>query len=397
MTATLFIFSALNAATFLLLGLAYGNSIYSQIFALTYPIQFMSNIFLSFFCVGSNIRANKENNKNCVESGILLGLIFSFVVFGLLAIFIDNYIGFMNFDVSIFKTFALMSIGQLFFGFAIDMISEKMYFENKNKNANICKLGFIILNLVTVILTVLITKNQIVILCVNLTSLFLYCLVYFIINFKKFKFCFSIIKNFKYESLHMTDQMLMLIIFLFGLTIAFDFGAEYIIALNLVNLITDPAWDSLGSINKIAKIDISQSTYNYKKAFKNSMFIILGNIIITIVLFFSLFSVYKVNLTIGLIYLSIEIICMLITVFKSNLQTYFQLQFSPTICTSINLFQKIVRAILSTTIINPYNLSVGLLVGCAIGTASFLFIRFKFYKVDNSGFLIKKKAIKLET
>ncbi len=65
MSLTLFLFSILNALTFLLLGILTGNTAYSEIYSITYPIQFVVAIFQSFFASASNIRANKEGKKLC--------------------------------------------------------------------------------------------------------------------------------------------------------------------------------------------------------------------------------------------------------------------------------------------------------------------------------------------
>lgn len=389
---TLFLYSAVNALTYMLLGILYGNEVFSEIFTLTYPLQFVCAIILSFFCIGSNIRANKENNKDCVSTGMILGVIFGLVVFTLITVFIDNYIVFMNFDPNVFHFFAIMSVGQLFFSFVISVVAEKLYFENKDKTANICKLGFIILNFATVIFTTLLTHNQITIVCVNLCCLAVYSLVYFILHIKKFHFDFSIFKNFKYESLVIFDQLFMIIIYLFGLSRVSDFGFEYIAALNLVTLITDPSWDALDAINKIAKIDISQSKYNYKKALKNSGIITAGYIVCSAILFFALFQTYHLNLTIGLIYLSIELLSMIIYIFKANLQTFFQLQYSPVISTSVNIIYKSVRTILSLCIISPYNISIGLVVGISVSLILLLIFRFSKFRGDPSGNLIRKTA-----
>ena len=70
----------------------------------------------------------------------------------------NNYISFMNMDAGIYRNFTLMAIGQLFLGFVCNIVTEKLYFENKDKYANLCSLGFIILNLLTVVITSLIKK-----------------------------------------------------------------------------------------------------------------------------------------------------------------------------------------------------------------------------------------------
>ena len=127
MSLTFFAFSALNAVTYLLLGIIMGNTAFAEIFSITYPLQFVVAILLSFFASASNVRANKENNKSCVESGMLLGLFAGIVVFSLVAVFVDGYVQFMNMSPEVYRTFTLMSIGQLFFTFVNNLITEKLY------------------------------------------------------------------------------------------------------------------------------------------------------------------------------------------------------------------------------------------------------------------------------
>ena len=93
LSLTLFVYSALNVLTYLFLGLITGNPEFSGIFSITYPLQ----------------------------------LIFGIIIFSLVAIFVDNYISFMNMDAGIYRNFTLMAIGQLFLGFVCNIVTEKLY------------------------------------------------------------------------------------------------------------------------------------------------------------------------------------------------------------------------------------------------------------------------------
>lgn len=351
----------------------------------------MVAIFQSFFASASNIRANKEGNKNCVDTGIILGLIFSTITFTLLAVFVDDYITFMNMSPEIYRNFTLMSFGELFLSFVLSMLTEKMYFKDQDKKANLCTIGFIVLNFATVVLTALITKNQLVIVLVNFVSLFVYVLVWFCLTIKKFKFDFNIIQNFKYESLYTLGNVLMLVTYLFGYSSVFSFGGEYVVALNFVNLITDPQWDALEAMDKIAKIDISNSEYNYKKALKNSAVISSTYCLSSIVLFFALFKTYKVVLTIGLIYLAIQVADMLLEVFLSNLQPFLQIEYSPTKSTIVSIVSKVLRALISILWVNPYNTNVGQIGIDILIVVAFFIMRFRNFKLAKDGTLVRKE------
>ena len=90
----------------------------------------------SIFGTGANISKEKDKNENAVLSGMTLGIIIGFIVFGFIALNIEKYIKFMNMDVAIYKEFALYSVIQLYIQLIFSYVLEKLYFENKNKLAN---------------------------------------------------------------------------------------------------------------------------------------------------------------------------------------------------------------------------------------------------------------------
>lgn len=387
---TTFIFSALNVLTYLLLGIIMGNTAYSEVFLITYPLQYAVLVMSYFFASASNIRANREKNENCVESGMILGILFGLIVFLMPVIFVDGYMQFMNVDIEFYRTFTLMSFGQLFFSYVIGVIAEKLYYKNDDKKANWCNIGFIVLNVVTVSVTALITKTQWIIATVNLSALLIYSVTWLALNLRKFHLDFSIKKNIRYESMYMFGDLLLFIIYLIGLKRVFGFGAEYSIALNFVALVTDPQWDAIGTIAKISKIDISQCKYNYKTGLKNTSAVIMFYICTSVILFFSLASIYDVVLKIGIIYLAIQIVDMVIDIFQTNLQPFMLLEYSSIKTTILGLGYKCIRTILSLVIINPYNTNIGQIVAAVVGLTAFLYLRFKHYRLNKEGFLVRK-------
>ena len=102
-----------------------------NIFTLTYPIQFIWYILKSIFSTGANINKEKDNNKDAVMSGIIVGGLIGIVIYGLLALNIVPYINFMNMDVDLYKNFAVYSILQLFIQLVFMFIIEKLYYEEK--------------------------------------------------------------------------------------------------------------------------------------------------------------------------------------------------------------------------------------------------------------------------
>lgn len=84
-----------------------------NVFTLTYPIQFIWAMMRSMFGTGANISKEKDKNEDAVLSGMTLGIIVGFFIFGFIVINIEKYIKFMNMDVSIYKEFAIYSVIQL--------------------------------------------------------------------------------------------------------------------------------------------------------------------------------------------------------------------------------------------------------------------------------------------
>ena len=72
------------------------NKELTNTFALTYPIQCLMGIILSIFGVGANVCSIRDNNKNSADNGIIYGIIISFILFGLIALNCNSFIGFMN-------------------------------------------------------------------------------------------------------------------------------------------------------------------------------------------------------------------------------------------------------------------------------------------------------------
>ena len=110
----------------------------------------------------------------------------------------------------------------------------------------------------------------------------------------------------------------------------------------------------------------------------------------SIILFFSLASVYDVVLKIGVIYLAIQVADMVINIFQTNLQPFMLLEYSSIKTTVLGLGYKGIRTILSLVILNPYNTNIGQIIAAVVGLVAFLYLRFKHYRLDKEGFLVRK-------
>ena len=283
-----------------------------NIFTLTYPLQFIYYIFRSVFSTGANISKEKDKNKDAVMSGLVIGSIISLITFLLILLNINEYINFMNMDVNIYKTFVIYSVIEIFISLEFAFILNKLYYEGQNKLANKYSIMFNLLNLVLLVGTSLITKNQSVIVITTLIPLSLFTLYIIIKNSDKFKLKLNIPKCIKYDSVELFNNIGFLLIFLFGLSNAINFGEKYTLALTFVALITDTQWDTAEAIVPAATIDISKNNFNYKEHRCNAYKLLSILFLTSLIMFILLYRFYDLDFKITMIYFSFEIVNFLI-------------------------------------------------------------------------------------
>lgn len=361
-----------------------------NIFTLTYPLQFIYYIIRSVFSTGANISKEKDKNKDAVMSGLVIGSIISLITFLLILLNIDGYINFMNMDVNTYKTFAIYSVIEIFVSLEFSFILNKLYYENENKIANKYSIIFNLLNFVLLVGTSLITKNQSIIVTTTLIPLFSFTLYIIIKNSDKFKLRLNIPKCIKYDSLELFNNIGFLLIFLFGLSNAINFGEKYTLALTFVALITDTQWDTAEAIVTAATIDISKNNFNYKEHRRNA-YKLLGILFLTSLIMFSLlYRFYDLDFKITMIYFAFEIVNFLIYPIYRIKTCYLQLEWSSFKTTGNKIFSLFLRMILSLTK-TPFCTGIG--QACS-SVYQFITVSIFFklnFKVDKKGNVIRKK------
>lgn len=377
------IFSLIPILSWFALGIIVDKNL-TNVFTLTYPIQFVWCVLKSIFGTGANISKEKDRNENAVLSGMTLGIIVGFFVFGLLVLNVESYINFMNMDVGIYKEFALYSLIQLYIQLVFAFVLEKLYFENKEKLANKYCFTLNILNLVVLIISALICKNKINIVITTLIAIFIYVLIVTIKSYRRFKFSINVLNCIKYDSVEIFNNLAFFLIFLFGLSNALEYGAKYAIALNFVALITDTQWDALAEISTVAKIDICQNKFNYKEHRTNA-YKLLSILFLTVILMFvSLFSFYELDLRITLIYLMIEVMNFIIYPIYRIKTSYLQLEWSALKTTSNKITASILRMIMSF-FNTPFCTGIGQITSSIYQFITINVIFKKYYKIDMDG------------
>ena len=374
-----------------LLGIIVDNNLIN-IFTLTYPLQFIYYIIKSIFSTGANISKEKDKNENAVMSGLVLGTIVSIIIFTIILLNVDNYISFMNMDISTYKNFTIYSILQLFICLEFAMMQDKLYYEEKNKLANKHSLVFNLLNFILLIGISLITKNQVIIIATTLIPLAIYTLYIYIKNSNNFKFNINVLKCIKYDSVELFNNIAFFLIFLFGLSNALEYGEMYATALTFIALITDTQWDTFDAIKEAATIDISKRKFNYIEH-RNNAYKLLGILFGTsLIMFVLLYGFYDLDFKITMLYFSFEIVNFLIYPIYRIKTCYLQLEYSAFKITSNKIIASILRMFMSL-LKTPFCTGIGQVCSSVY---QFITVSIMFghsFKIDKTGCVVKKKSI----
>lgn len=376
-------FSFIPVLSWFALGIIVDKNL-TNVFTLTYPIQFIWAMMKSMFGTGANISKEKDKNENAVLSGMTLGIIIGFFVFGFILLNIESYIKFMNMDVDIYKEFAIYSVIQLYIQLIFAFVLEKLYFENKNKLANKYCITLNLLNFIVLVTSALLFKNKIYIVVTTLLTIFIYVMIVTIKSYKKFNFKCNILNFIKYDSVEIFNNFAFFLIFLFGLSNALEYGEKFAIALTFVALITDTQWDSFDAISTVAKIDISQQKFNYKQHKNNAYKLLIILLFTVLIMFIALYGLYELDLWITLIFLSFEIINFIIYPIYKIKTCYLQLEYSATKTTSNKIIANILRMILSL-LKTPYCTGIGQVCSSIYQFISINFIFKKNFRITKIG------------
>lgn len=363
-----------------------------NIFTLTYPLQFIYYIIKSIFSTGANISKEKDKNENAVMSGLVLGTIVSIIIFTIILLNVDNYISFMNMDVSTYKNFTIYSILQLFICLEFAMMQDKLYYEEKNKLANKHSLVFNLLNFILLIGTSLITKNQVIIIATTLIPLAIYTLYIYIKNSNNFKFNINVLKCIKYDSVELFNNIAFFLIFLFGLSNALEYGEMYATALTFIALITDTQWDTFDAIKEAATIDISKRKFNYIEH-RNNAYKLSGILFGTsLIMFVLLYGFYDLDFKITMLYFSFEIVNFLIYPIYRIKTCYLQLEYSAFKITSNKIIASILRMFMSL-LKTPFCTGIGQVCSSVYQLITVSIMFGHNFKIDTIGYVVKKKSI----
>lgn len=320
----IFLTSLFPILSWLILGIIFHENV-ANIFSVTYPLQFVFTVLLITLGTGANVVATKLKNKNIVYSNMLLSMIIGGLATILIFCFLNQYMSFMNFDFGSYRILAVYAVIWMYFNFLISMLSENLYFEERNKEANILNIIFNFVNFISIIGFSLLFKNPE--LSVYLTLIFatIIILVSFFRYFRFSKIEFKMKEILKNSSFNIIRNISFFLIYFIGYSNSFSYGMEYIVVINLACLTTDTQWDMTTAIDIINNIDISKNQLDYKKTIADSMkftcFLILSIILMNVIIY----PYYKPNVLILAIFCGLEIINFLVYPFISARSNYLQI------------------------------------------------------------------------
>ena len=361
----------------------------SNVFSLTYPIQFISLTLFYLFGSGANIKAKREKNDAAIQSGMFVGTFVFLLITTLLIVNINGYLSFFNVDVSFYRVLTIYAIFFEFLRYVLSIILEKLYFEAKEKIAYIISFLFNFTNFLIVVIVSLLTKNQIAIALSSLIPSTIFIFALFCSQLKKFKLDLNFLSNFKYESSGIVCCIVIFLTYFFSYGNAFQFGPEIILVITFTNLITDSQWDSFEAVSTTVKIDTSSGNYNHKTSTKNQIIYSMVVALSSILFFLIFFDIYKINLKIGLIFLFFNIVDMMLSPIYYGFDSFIQLEYSPTKNIINHLLGYAIRFSIGTFMRNEYCIIIAQIVSSLFMCIFSLYIRFAKYKIDKNGKLIR--------
>ena len=315
--------SVLPIVMWILLGFIITKEI-SSVFALTYPMQFFYMIFVSLFAVGPNITAKKLKNESIVYSNMLFGCICVGILTLILVLNADIYISIMSMDINIYHNFCIYSMIWMYLSFIMQVITQKLYYETKNKESNKINLVFNLTNFFLIIISTSFLKDYIAI-AITLIIDFIIVMVLLFKNYKKSKFCLKFKENVKYTSFNILRNIGMFLIYAIGFGNSFSYGEKYAAAINFESLTTDTQWDMLYSVDTASKIDLAKNKFNYKESLKNAYKLLIVLIGTVLIMNIALYFYFKPDLKVLIPILLVQIVDMLVDPIKTLKWSYLQI------------------------------------------------------------------------
>lgn len=340
----------------------------TNIFTVTYALQFVYAIIICIFgeavCIYCNKDVEKTKRDSVQVTGIYTGMIISCLFFGIMFIYVDKYLELLGFDIEDYRVFARYSIVQLCSQSILHLLVSAYQYQNELVLSNKISFYYNILNFILITVLSLITKNEIYI--ALLTSLVMsFYIIYLSYSFykvhKTFRPTRGFLKGIKYEGFKILKYAIMLCIYLMYTHKVNNFGNEYFLAYTFACLVTDLQWDCIDNVPRLLTIDISQGktdTFNKCVRCGYILFLILLSSIIIMSSVLRLLIPFN---KIVIYHLILEIGGFILFPIYSIMRSYLVLnEYSSSILLHTLIATFFIRFGLTTVVPSPYANSIGL-------------------------------------
>lgn len=330
----------------ILLGILVDKNI-TNIYTITYSIQFIIGLLIVIFGAGPNITAVKMKKEEIIDANIILGMFITFIIILFLIINLDNFLSFLSLNPDAYRDYCFYAFIFMYFQFIIRVVNYKLYFKGENKKANYLTIIFNTINFLSIILLSIFIEEKIIAILITLALDFIIIIFILIISIDKFTFNFQIKNNLKYVSNDIFDYLWLFIIYFVGQKTTFEFGEMFLVAMTFETMITDGQWEMSYAVQTAATIDASKDKLDYYNSLKNAHRLVGMLIISSIIMGLVLYPFYNPPLYVVLIFIFIQFFDLYVAPKLWIKQQYMQINYSARLNTFHTNVSQIIRMFFS--------------------------------------------------
>lgn len=374
----------------ILLGMLFKDSSYSNGFIITYPYQFLSSLLFNIVFkaqLKSEVK-NKRDNHNGAYTGLkILYLIFS-VIFALSTIFVKDIFGVLHIGLEN-KNIFLFGISQMFMDWIIYGITTAMQYDNKNMNAFSLVVFWYVSKVFCIIVLGANTNKPVNTLI--FTSLYMFIIMVFLIVklCKQETVIFSLIDGIKYSLYDIPSDIGMVVVYVFSIGSMSITSTVVLSAYNLMSMCTDNQWDILLSATDTVgtlKVKTGEFRESSKRLFCSAAIYsaILFLICIISIGVCYLIPTYRNSIDFGMVRVMFLLECFGFPLYgvRYMMSSWVAIEHPNGYTFLVSTITYTIRFITVYLVKSIYNVSIGVVVACLISNTFHIFIYYMYSKHD---------------
>lgn len=362
----------------------FNNSIYSEGFMITYPLQFVSMLLYVVIVKGQLKREvrDKDTRHDRACSGLIVLFIVYLVLFAGSYIYKSDILHFFGFELNYSEIF-LFGTGHMFLDWILYGVVNIKQYSSDNASAFKIACSWYVGKLVVCFVAWFVFRNFFSVFLVSLIS---YTIIAFLLTLNicicsKMKFKFSIVDGFKFSTFSIPQSLCMFIIYVYGVNFMQTQTTVMLAAYNMMSMCTDVQWDILSSApDTIGSLECGKGTFleNRKKLFINSvlysLLLFMSSLVLLVIL--SFVPVYRESVDFHAAFICFILECFMFPIYaiKYMMYSYLQIMHPSMIGFGIIIISHIFR--FSTMIISnsDYKVALGVVSSALVGnTLSILY------------------------